>query len=304
MDKMSNGLVSIVIVTARAANYLKALLDSVNRQSLSPFETIIVDNSAGTNLFYCSALNKGIRESKGEFVLCLNDDVVLDGDFLKNAVKGFAVSPSIGMVSAKVLRSDGKLIDTAGLSLSIWLTAEDRGYSSRKIEKFNTPGFVFGVNGAAAFYRRLMLEDIKIGSDYFDEDYRIFYEDLDISWRAQNFGWKGYFVAEAVAYHARGGTVRSQGGTAQPFARRYLSDELHLRLIRNRHSTIIKNAPLTQIFFHLPFIILYDFAALIFIIFLRRSMLKKLFLAPGFLKSAFIKRKMLKNILRERFSRR
>ena len=313
---MSNRLVSIVIVSAGSGDYLGALLDSVSKQTCLPLETIIIDNSprqeikipplrgkvysAGKNLFYCQALNKGIKMSKGEFILCLNDDVVLENNFLEEALKGFRISPRVGMVSAKVLRIGGKILDSSGLFLSIWFTAEERGYGSIDKDKFDREGCVFGVNGAVAFYRRSMLEDIKIGPDYFDEEYRIFYEDLDIAWRAQNFGWRGYFVPSAIAYHTRGGTVREGRGTAKPFARRYLSDELHLYLIKNRLFTIIKNASFIKIIFHLPFILLYDLAAFVYIIFSRPWMLKNIFPSLQQLKLALRKRKIIKNILQSR----
>jgi len=77
------------------------------------------------NLFYCEALNKEIKMSKGNFTLCLNDDVVLDKGFITEAIRGFLLDPKIGMVSGKILRSDGKTIDSTGLFLSLWRTTKE-----------------------------------------------------------------------------------------------------------------------------------------------------------------------------------
>ena len=108
------------------------------------------------------------------------------------------------MVSAKVLRADGKTIDSTGLFLSVWRTAGERGHGLIDTGRFEREEYIFGVNGAVAFYRRQMLEEIKIGQEYFDPDFHIFYEDLDMAWRAQRAGWRGYYIPQAIAYHARG----------------------------------------------------------------------------------------------------
>jgi GT2 family glycosyltransferase len=310
MDKMSNGLVSIVIVTAGVKDYLKSLLDSLSKQTYPVLETIIIDNSLNPglkalpgwvklyrskeNLFYCQALNIGIRDSKGDFILCLNDDVVLDSRFIEEALKGFLIHPRIGMVSGKILRSDKKTLDSTGLYLSIWRTAKERGYGLSDKKQFEKEGYIFGVNGAIAFYRRKMLEEIKIEEQYFDIDYRIFYDDLDISWRAQNFGWKAYYVPGAVAYHARGVTVRQCQGVAKPYARRYLNDELHADLIKNRYLTFIKNEPLPSLILHLPSIILYDFLAWSYVLLLKPAVAKKVFLNIKYLRAALRKRRLIK----------
>jgi Predicted glycosyltransferases len=104
---MSNELVSVIIVTCGAGDFLKSCLDSLKQQTCPATEIIIIDNSLkpdiiqniaahypqvkifseGENLFYSPALNKGIDLSKGSFILCLNDDVTLDEKFVEEALK-------------------------------------------------------------------------------------------------------------------------------------------------------------------------------------------------------------------------
>ncbi|MBU1869171.1 MAG: glycosyltransferase, partial [Candidatus Omnitrophica bacterium] len=220
---MSEPLVSAIIVTAGARGHIYSCLDAVRQQSLLPLEIIVIDNSQNQDLkselnrsyplakvysseenkFYCNALDIGIKMSKGDFILCLNDDVILDKDFLARALKGFTIDNQNGMLSGKILRRNKKIIDSTGLFLSPWRTAKERGYSQFDRGQFDTEGYVFGVSGAAALYRREMLEDIKVAEEYFDSDFRFYYEDLDIAWRAQNRGWKGYYMPSAIAYHVR-----------------------------------------------------------------------------------------------------
>lgn len=121
---------------------------------------------------------------------------------------GFTTDERIGIVSGKILRQDTKTIDSTGLFLSIERIARERGYGVYDRGQFDKEGYVFGVNGAVAFYRRKMLDVIKQGIDYFDSEYRFFYEDLDLAWRAQNSWGRGFYIPRALAYHMRGGSLR------------------------------------------------------------------------------------------------
>ncbi|PIQ87812.1 MAG: hypothetical protein COV73_02160, partial [Candidatus Omnitrophica bacterium CG11_big_fil_rev_8_21_14_0_20_43_6] len=206
--------VSVVIVTIGAKDYIRGCLDSLLEQTHPPSEIMVIDNSlqpgfarelnrrypsvkiysSPTNLFYTGALNQGIELAQGEFILCLNDDLVLDRKFIQEALAGFLIKDKIGSVSGKLLRQDRKTLDSTGLFLSIWRTAKERGYGRTDLGQFDKGGFIFGVSGAAAFYRKDMLEAVKKKEDYFDADFRMFYEDLDISWRAQKRGWRAYYI--------------------------------------------------------------------------------------------------------------
>jgi GT2 family glycosyltransferase len=138
-----------------------------------------------------------------------------------------------------------------------------------------------------------MLEDIKINSEYFDSDFRMFYEDLDIAWRGNLFVWKGYYVPSAIADHIRGGTARQGLGINKPYARRYLNDQLQLDLIKNRYLSIIKNESALGFLLHLPFIFLYDILTLSYILLFRPSLLARPPLNLKYLKSALRKRKII-----------
>ena len=312
---MSNRLVSIIIVTAGIKDYILACLESIKSQVYSSLEIIVIDNSLNikvadkilhsypsvklysgpANLSYCDSLNLGIKASKGEFILCLNDDAALDKRFIQEALKGFSIDEHIGMVSGKILRLDRHTIDSTGLYLSIFRTAQERGYGQKDRKQFEKAGYIFGVNGAVAFYRRQMLEKLKIDSEYFDSDFRLFYEDLDMAWRAQNFGWKAYYIPTAVAYHVRGASARQGKGLNKRFARRYLDKDLFFDLIKNRYLTIIKNEYILRFLLFLPYIIFYDFIAYAYIALFRPFLIKDLFLKTIPVKSAFRKRESLHN---------
>lgn len=287
--------VTVIVVTIGAKDYIRSCLDSLREQTNPAFETVIIDNSSRTgldaavaalypsarlyfgdgNLGYAAALNKGIGSSGGEFIMCMNDDVILDKDCIREALRGFLVHDRIGMVSPKVLRrSTGRILDSAGLSLSVWRSAKERGYGTADRGQFETQGHIFGVTGSTAFYRRKMLEDIKDVNGYFDSRFRMFYEDLDVAWRARNKGWRAYYVPSAVAYHVRGGSYRPDSGLNRPFARRYLSDGLHYELLKNRCLTIKKNETFMGCVIHFMPVLLYDILAWGYVLLFQRGVLK------------------------------
>lgn len=105
----NNPVISIIIITCGAQDYLRACLDSLKEQTYPAQEITVISNlpddpslrilrqkypqakfySKGINLYYCAALNKGVELSSGDFILCLNDDVILDRGFIRHAIKGF-----------------------------------------------------------------------------------------------------------------------------------------------------------------------------------------------------------------------
>jgi GT2 family glycosyltransferase len=310
MEDRLNKLVSVIIVNGGVKDYLSGCLKSVKEQSYACLQTIVIDNSLKpqfsqrmrqdfpwaqfysepNNLYYSDSLNKGIKLSQGDFILCLNDDVVLEKNFIQEGLKIFQARDNVGMVSGKILRMDKLTLDSTGLFLSVWRTAKERGYGRFDRGQCEKGGFVFGVSGAAAFYRKDMLENIKEGDNYFDPDFRMFYEDLDVSWRANKCGWKAFYVPSAIAYHVRGGSFRPDAGIGKAIARKYLNDELHCDLVKNRYLTMLKNETFASFILHLIPIAFYDLCAWIFILLLRPKVAKLFFFKASYL---FRKKKLL-----------
>ena len=116
-----------------------------------------------------------------------------------------------------------------------------------------------------------MLMDIKDKHGYFDERFGMYYEDLDLCWRAQKKGWKAYYTPRAKACHVRAATAvigsrNRNGRTGLPVLRSfseggnmaYLSHELKMQYIKNRYRCMSKNDSLLAILINLPFILWYE----------------------------------------------
>ena len=124
---MKNPLVSVNILTYNGENLIEQCLKSVLNQTYPNIEILVIDNASTDrtveeirnpkheirnirvienkeNLGFAAGHNLGIRESRGEYVLCLNQDVVLDKDFLKYGVEAMEKDGEIGSVQGKLLK--------------------------------------------------------------------------------------------------------------------------------------------------------------------------------------------------------
>ena len=108
---------------------------------------------------------------------------------------------------------------------------------------------IFGPDGAAAVYRRAMLEDISIGGEVFDEDFFMHKEDIDICWRAQLRGWESAYVPKAVAHHIR---------HFRPGKRQDVPPTMRSDALRNRYLMMIKNEIPRHLLRDLPRVLIYD----------------------------------------------
>lgn len=285
-------MISIVIVSHNRVSILRNCLDSIKEQTFRDTEIIVIDNGSKDNtaetlkacypearlihnernLLFCKAYNQGIDASKGDFIFCLNNDVVLGKDYLQEAFFSMSTDEKIGMISGKILRMDGKTIDSTGLFLGRDRKAVERGYGKKDIGQYDKPGYVFGVSGACAFFRKTMLKNIRDKHGYFDERLGMYYEDLDLCWRAQKKGWKAYYTSKAVAYHERSGTaINKKRGNGPIFL--YLRDDLKKRYIRNRYICMKKNDSPIGFFVNAPFILSYEIKLQLYKIFKRLSAL-------------------------------
>jgi GT2 family glycosyltransferase len=113
----------------------------------------------------------------------------------------------------------------------------DRGSKQPDRGQYQTAEYVFGATGAAALYRREMIEDVALNGDFFDPDFFAYREDADVAWRAQLLGWKCLYTPQAVAYHVR---------SVLPSNRRALPAVINMHSVKNRFLMRINNitAPL------------------------------------------------------------
>ncbi|MFH1409364.1 MAG: glycosyltransferase family 2 protein [Nanoarchaeota archaeon] len=232
--------ISVIVLNWNGKHLLERCLPSVLAQTYTNFETILVDNGSvdrssdyvkntfpniriiqlQKNLGFAAGNNKGIEAAKGDFVFILNNDTMLDPECLTYLMQSVEGKTRVGMVAPKMLLPDGD-IDTYGIKLKA------SGLSSDIKTTRDKP---LCPCGGAAFYRKKVLEEIKFGGDYFDSDFFIYYEDLDLGLRARSRLWKCASQPRAIVHHDHGATMKR-------------SDKSIFLGTRNRIWTIRKNYP-------------------------------------------------------------
>lgn len=198
------------------------------------------------NMGFAYAVNQGIIESMGEYVLTLNPDVIINEGYIDILLEKIKADKRIGAISGKLLSMENKkMLDSTGQTMYKNRFARDRGYHEVDTNQYQE-GCVFGTCAAATLYRREMLLDVKLNNEFFDNDFFAYLEDVDLAWRAQTRGWKFYFVHNAIAYHQRAVSSRS---LLKKIKRKFWG-------WRNRYLMIIKNDSLLSIIVNIPFTIL------------------------------------------------
>ena len=259
MRNLDQPTVSVTIVTYNSAGYIGPCLESVLRQSRQSLEIVIVDNASSDdtrnilvryadrakvffndeNTGFSAAQNKAISISKGDWVLTLNPDTILESEFVDRLAAATEWDPAAGTICGKLisLRKDPDAPDAVFLdSTGIYFTPEmrhfDRGWHEPDDGRYGSVEYVFGASAAAAMYSRKMIEDISGPDGFFDPDFFAYREDADVAWRAQLLGWRCLYTPHAVGHHLRGIVQGS---------RKNLPAVLNMHSVKNRFLMRVKN---------------------------------------------------------------
>ncbi|NQT49667.1 glycosyltransferase family 2 protein [Candidatus Kuenenbacteria bacterium] len=219
--------VSINLVTWNGERYIENCLRSVLAQTFTDYSIIILDNGSHDktlelinerfphlkvikhkeNLGFAKVHNQAIHWTRSDYVVCLNQDVVLAKDFLEKMVEFMDKNPMAGSATGKILRlQDGQqtnYIDSLGLKSFKNFRVVDLGSGEVDEGQHNLAEEIFGVSGAIPFYRRKALEEIIYQKEFFDESFFSYKEDVDLAFRLQIGGWRAWKVPAAIAYHDR-----------------------------------------------------------------------------------------------------
>ncbi|CAN5866493.1 glycosyltransferase family 2 protein [soil metagenome] len=161
------------------------------------------------NVGFAGGMNRGITHSSSEFVALINLDVALEPDYLQWCTDALRKDERLGGVTGKLLRPEDThppLLDTTGHTVYRNRRAVDRGEREPDLGQYDSRTALFSLCGAAPVFRRDTLNDIRLGGEYFDEDFFAYFEDFDLCWRAQLRGWRFAYVPQAVGRHYRGGS--------------------------------------------------------------------------------------------------
>lgn len=222
--------VAVVIPNWNGADLLAESVKSLLGQNY-PHSIIIVDNGSvddsvelieqnfpeitliknSKNLGFAGGVNTGIRHALQEnfdAIALLNNDAVADKDWLGQLVQNLEQYPEVGITTCKLMSADGSHLDSTGDIYTTWGLPYPRGRDEAAGNQYDESPWVFGASGGASLYRADMLRQIGL----FDEDFFAYYEDVDISFRAQLAGWKARYEPNAKVCHATSTTGRKIPG--------------------------------------------------------------------------------------------
>ena len=247
---------AVGVVHYRAYDALDRCLQSVAQQSVGPTAIRVIDGDADparldkvreqhplvdieavVNRGYAGGANRLLahlqEDTPGvEFILLLNPDVELEPEFVETLLRTLADEPTVAIASGKLLRPGGEFLDSAGIRLPANRRPRDRGSEERAEGQYNQREYVFGATGAAMMLRCSALSDLAIDGEVFDEDFFVYHEDTDLSWRANLLGWRVLYEPEARAAHLRG--WQRNGRFDVPVnVRRHSFKNHYLQLIKN-----------------------------------------------------------------------
>lgn len=222
--------VAIVIPNWNGEDLLSKCIDSLLLQKSIRPSIIIVENGSTDsslkilkgygdtitvlkqpkNLGFAGGVNVGIQyalDHDFEYIGLLNNDAVADSLWVKNLYDAFQTNAQVGIVTSKILIGDTGKLDSTG----DWYTTTGmpfpRGRGELDSGQYDKKKSVFGASGGASLYKASLFKDIGL----FDEDFFAYYEDVDISFRAQLRSWKVLFEPNAIVYHALSATSSKMG---------------------------------------------------------------------------------------------
>lgn len=257
-------LISIVIPNINGIKYLPDCLSSIQKQTFKDFEVIVIDNGStdgstelikrdypwvrlielSENIGFAAACNKGIKVLRGRYVVTLNNDTVVELQWLEELWKAMEEDKNVGMVASKILLDKKtREIDSVGMLIYPDGIARQKGRGEIDKGQFDNENDILFPSACAAMYRKEMLEDVGL----FDEDFFAYLEDVDLGLRGRLAHWQAVLAPGAVVYHKYSAT----GGEYSTFK------ALHVE--RNRLWTAVKNFPWTWLCM-LPFYTLWRYA--------------------------------------------
>lgn len=223
-------VISIIILNYNSGDYLLKCIESLYQSNLAKteFEIIVVDNNSTdnslkliekippthllklkNNLGFAHGNNQGVKliNKNSQYVFFLNPDTILDKSALNRVIETFKKNSQIAAISPYVILAKNNQLQPEchrgypypSRSLLHFLKISDRGYFQTSLDTNKAHRIEAGV-GAAIILRKEIGN--KIG--WWDEDYFMYGEDLQLSWDINKFGYQLWFIPEIKVVHYQG----------------------------------------------------------------------------------------------------
>jgi len=215
---MTEELVSIIIVNFNGKTYLEKCLESLTKIDYKNVEIIFVDNNSiddsvefvknnypkmmiiklDKNYGFAEANNIGVKNSKGELLLFLNNDTIVTPNFVTSLVSNIKKDEKIGVCQSLLLKNNGEVdssgdfIDKIGVAFN----------STDKVDKIKE---IFSARGASMLIRKSVFEKLH----GFDDKFFTSFEDVDLGWRTWLIGFRVVVIPDSIVWHLGGQTTKT-----------------------------------------------------------------------------------------------
>jgi len=269
-------LVSIIILNYNAGSLLLDCINSILKTNYQNYEIIVVDNASNDhshikckekfpdiqlienteNLGYCEGNNVGIRKAKGDYIIVLNPDTVVDPNWIQELIFAYQKFGD-GLYQPKFLTTtDHSTIMSTGNMIHLFGFGFSRGKGELDEGKFNEHEIIGYASGTCLFTTAKIFK--KLGM--FDPFLFAYHDDLDLGWRAAMIGIPSHYAPKSIVYHPLEG-----------FSFKWSSFKFYL-LERNRQYCLLTHYTRSTFYKLLPSLILIEFV--VFSFYLKKKMLR------------------------------
>jgi GT2 family glycosyltransferase len=241
-------VVTIITINYNQLALTCQLLDSLRKVTYPAVEVIVVDNHStinpstviskeypevklivsNENLGFAGGNNLGIRASKGDYLLFLNNDTEVHPGFLEPLVALFESNPLAGAASSKILyHNSGETIQYAGSTRIDPFTGRSKriGYMEKDLGQHNVQQETDLAHGAAMMVPRTVIDKVGMMPEFFF----LYYEEVDWCESIKKAGYKIYFVPHSKVYHKESMSI-GKGSTLKTY---YMTRNRLLYMRRN-----------------------------------------------------------------------
>ena len=221
-------LVSIIILNYNRYQYTIDCLKSLERQTYKNFEVILVDNGSeynlflrlkkelnyfknliniilirlNVNLFFTGGNNKAIKIAHGRYICLLNNDTVVEPNFIESMVNFLETNSNAGMISPKIkayknknyLWNAGADINLRSINITKIRGLWEYDPNNQKYSKISLTDYAVGT---ALFVKKEVIDKIGL----LDEIFFMYFEETEWNFRAKKIGYQNYYVPTTIVYH-------------------------------------------------------------------------------------------------------
>jgi GT2 family glycosyltransferase len=211
-------VIEVIVPNWNGMRVLPRSLESLARQTFCGFRVTVVDNGSKDgsveylreqwkevrvlalprNFGFCTAVNHAIRRSPADLIALLNNDAEAEPEWLEALFLAARKYPRAGSFASKILMAGNRgRIESAGDFVKKDACGANRGRGEEDKGQYEQEEEVFSASAAAALYRHRLFEKVGL----FDEAFFAYFEDVDLGFRAQRFGFSCVYVPGARAVH-------------------------------------------------------------------------------------------------------